>query len=221
MTKPASGWLLPFALLALSVIPLIASVHRISQLSEGAAITEENARFFAAPVPIVLHILASNVFSIVGALQFVTAFRRRHPGWHRAAGRVLAACGLVAALSGLWMTLFYPRVEGDGTLLFWFRLAAGTGMAVSLVLGYRAARRRDFVHHRAWMTRAYALGMGAGTQVVVHIPWLLVAGRPDELVRSLLMGAGWAINVGIAEWAIRRRPARAARTKPVLEPSLE
>ena len=81
--------------------------------------------------------------------------------------------------------------------------------------------RRDLVRHRAWMVRGYALGMGAGTQVVVHIPWLILAGRPDEFVRALLMGAGWAINAGIAEWAIRRRPVRVARVTTVLGPTPE
>jgi len=43
---------------------------------------------------------------------------------------------------------------------------------------------------------------------------LLLGGRPDELVRTLLLGAGWAINLVIAEWSIRRwhvRPAATAR----------
>jgi hypothetical protein len=33
------------------------------------------------------------------------AFRRRRPGWHRAAGRLLVACGVLVGLSGLWMTV--------------------------------------------------------------------------------------------------------------------
>jgi uncharacterized membrane protein len=215
VTKAGSEWALPIALLALSAIPLIASVRRMLEISGGAAVTAENARFFAAPVPIVLHVVASNVFSILGAFQFVASFRRHYPAWHRRAGRVLAACGLIAGLSGLWMTQFYPRAEGDGTLLYVFRMVVGVAMVACMVLGYFAARRRDFMRHRAWMTRGYALGIGAGTQVVVHIPWLLVAGQPDELVRALLLGAGWAINVAIAEWALRRRPARRVAMKAV------
>ena len=213
VTKVGSECALPIALLALSAIPLIASVRRILEMSGGAAVTAENARFFAAPVPIVLHIVASNVFSILGAFQFVASFRRRSPVWHRRAGRVLVACGLIAGLSGLWMTQFYPRAEGDGTLLYVFRMVVGVAMVTCMVLGYRAARRRDFTGHRAWMTRGYALGIGAGTQVVVHIPWLLIAGQPDELARALLLGAGWAINLAIAEWALRRPPARRVNVK--------
>jgi hypothetical protein len=59
------------------------------------------------------------------------------------------------------------------------------------------------------MMRAYALGLGAGTQVLTHLPWfLLVDGKPGELPRAVMMGAGWAINVVVAEWIIRNRTAR-------------
>ena len=40
----------------------------------------------------------------------------------------------------------------------------------------------------------------------------LIAGPPSELSRALLMGAGWVINLAVAEWAIRKRPAVPART---------
>ena len=37
-------------------------------------------------------------------------------------------------------------------------------MAASLLLGITAIRRRDIAAHRAWMIRAYAIGLAAGTQ---------------------------------------------------------
>lgn len=120
------------------------------------------------------------------------------------AGRILVVCGLVAALSGLWMTVFYPRPEGDGDLLAVFRLVFGTAMAVSLVLGFAAIRRRDFRRHRAWMIRAYAIGVAAGTQAFTQLPWMLLVGPPGEIPRALLVAAGWVINLAVAEWIIRR-----------------
>jgi uncharacterized membrane protein len=216
--KNKTDWLLPAALLALNAIPFAASVRRLLELGTGAAITADNARFLAAPTPTVLHLLCASVFGIVGAFQFVPQFRRRRPGWHRAAGRVLTAFGLLAALSGLWMTVFFPRVEGDGALLDVFRLVFGAAMALCMVLGFAAIRRRDVASHRAWMTRGYAIGIGAGTQVVVHIPWLLLGGTPGTLARALLLGAGWAINLACAEWIIRRQKAPVARRTTVSKP---
>lgn len=38
-------------------------------------------------------------------------------------------------------------------------------MAISIILGFKAIREGDVARHRVWMTRAYALALGAGTQV--------------------------------------------------------
>jgi hypothetical protein len=158
---------------------------------------------------VVLHIVAAIPFSILGALQFAPALRQR--AWHRTAGRLLAPCGLLAALTGLWMTLFYSWPAGDGRILYVERLVFGSAMLASLVLALDAVRRRDFAAHGAWMTRGYAIGLGAGTQVLTHLPWLVLAdGRPGELPRAVMMGAAWVINVAVAEWAIRRGARRPA-----------
>ncbi len=39
-----------------------------------------------------------------------------------------------------------------------------------------------------------------------------LAGPPSEFLRALLMGAAWVINLAVAEWIIRRRPALPAHT---------
>lgn len=208
-------WLVP-ALLVLSAIPLAAGVFRLVQLAGGAEITPANARFFASPLPVTLHIVGAAVYALLGAFQFATPFRRRWPAWHRRAGRFLVAAGLVVGLSGLWMTLFYPWPAGDGPLLYALRLLFGSGMVVSVVLGVTTIRRGNVRGHRAWMARAYAIGLGAGTQMLTLMVGQLIAGPPSELSRALLMGAAWVINLAVAEWAIRRRPARAARPAPAV-----
>ena len=38
--------------------------------------------------------MGATTYALVGVLQFVPRFRRRHLTWHRRAGRVLAAAGL-------------------------------------------------------------------------------------------------------------------------------
>jgi len=205
-------WLVIALLIALSALPVGAGAVRLAGLASGAQITPENARFFAAPVPVVLHILSASLFCILGAFQFAPEIRRRRPGWHRAAGRLLVFAGLVAALSGLWLTQFYPPVMGDGPLLYGLRLVVGSAMALFIVLGFAAIRRREIARHRAWMMRGYALGLGAGTQALTHLPWFLFPGIQGELTRALLMGAGWAINLAVAEWIIRRGLAHPVRT---------
>jgi len=156
------------------------------------------------PLPVVLHVLAVIPFSILGALQFSPALRRRHRGWHRMAGRFLVVFGLVAALSGLWMTQFYPWPAGDGFAVYVLRLVFGSAMAFSIFRAVEAIRRREFTSHGEWMIRGYAIGLGAGTQVLTHLPWFMLVGKPGEFARAVLMGAGWFINLAVAEWVIRR-----------------
>ena len=207
----SAAWLVA-ALLVLSAIPLAAGAFRLTQLAGGAEITPANARFFASPLPVVLHIVGAAVYIILGAFQFATGFRRRWPGWHRAAGRLVVVCGLLVGLSALWMTLFYPWPKGDGALLYALRLLFGSAMVGSIVLGFTAIRRRDVRRHRAWMMRGYALGLGAGTQALTLAAGAVILGPPGELNRALLMGAAWVINLAVAEWAIRKRRTPRART---------
>jgi uncharacterized membrane protein len=204
-----ADWLVPAALIALSLIPFVAGAFRLAELASGAQITPENARFFAVPLPVVLHILGASLFCILGAFQFAPGFRRRRPGWHRVAGRLLILCGLVASLSGLWMAQFYPlhpHLQGD--LLYGFRIVFGSAMLVSIVLSLAAIRRREIAQHRAWIIRGYAIGQGAGTQALVGVPLFLLFGKPSELNNALMMGACWIINLAVAEWIIRRNRSR-------------
>ncbi len=201
-------WLVPFGLILLSLVPVLAGAARIAQLSGGAEITPDNARFFTSPVPVVAHIVSVTLYALLGAIQFVPSLRSRKVGWHRTAGRLLVPSGLVAALSGLWMTLYYPWPEFDGVWLYGLRLIFGSAMLLSLVMGYVAARQKDFKGHSHWMIRAYAIGLGAGTQVFTHIPALLFPSIQGEVSRTLMMGAGWVINLAVAEWVIRKSFAR-------------
>jgi uncharacterized membrane protein len=207
-------WRIPGLLVLLSLVPAIAGTARLIELGSGAAITSGNARFFASPWPVMLHILAVIPYSMVGAFQFAPAFRKRQRNWHRAAGRVLVVLGLVAALTGLWMANFYPWPAGDGLGVYLERLVFGSAMVAAIGLGVAAILRRDFVAHGAWMMRAYAIGLGAGTQVLTHLPWFILVGRPGEHARTVLMGAAWVINLLVAEWVIRGRDAGQLRPRP-------
>ncbi len=204
-TKKRSDTVLISVLLLLNAVPMAAGIARLSGLDMP---TPENARYVASPASTYMHIVGSSLFGLVGIGQFLDGFRRKHPVWHRRAGWMLFLSGMAAGLSGLWMTCFFPRVKGDSDLLDGLRLVFGGLMVVSLLMGLYRARKREFMKHRAWMIRGYAIGMGAGTQVVVFIPWVLIVSLPGEMARALLLGAGWAINLMLAEWWISRQGRR-------------
>jgi uncharacterized membrane protein len=199
----------PAGLIALSLVPVIAGAFRVTTLTIGVDVTPENARFFASPIPVILHAVGSSVYLVLGALQFVPSLRRRR--WHRIAGRILVPAGLTAALSGVWMAVFYAiPTEMNGPALIVMRLVLGTAMAAAIVLAFLAIRRGDVRMHSAWMTRAYAIGLGAGTQLLTLLPWTLAFGTPSQAMHSVLMGAAWAINLAVAEVVIQRRARRGA-----------
>jgi uncharacterized membrane protein len=205
------GWV-PYPLIALVVVPAIAGSLRLVELAGGPHLMPANPRITASPVPVIVHIVCAVLYATLGAFQFSTGLRRRWPAWHRVAGRVLVGLGLAVAFSALWMTAFYPRIPG-GELGHVFRLAFGTGMAASIILGFNAIRGGDVRRHRAWMARAYALALGAGTQAFTLGIGHAVFGT-SELTTALMLGAGWAINLAVVEYVIRARaPAsRRART---------
>jgi hypothetical protein len=205
MIKPVGRreWLAPAGLLLLSAVPALAGSVRLAELASDPVVTAENARFVTQPLPVVVHIVCVMTFSMLGAFQFVPSLRRRR--WHRLAGRVLAPAGLGVALTGLWMTAFYDLPAHDNMVVNAARYVVGTAMAASIVLGVRAALRRDFVNHPAWMMRAYALGMGAGTQALLLGPYTAIVGTMSTAAYTTGMVAAWVINVAFAEWLIRRR----------------
>ena len=200
-----ADWLVPAALIALAFIPIVAGAFRLSMLASGVPITADNLRFSASPIPVVVHIASVTIYSVLGAFQFSPGIRRRRPAWHRTAGRILVVAGLVAAFSGLWMAMFYAIIPADTPLLHGLRLVFGAAMALSIVLGFVAIRSGNVSRHQAWMRRAYAIGLGAGTQALIQIPPVMMFGPPDADTHALLMGAAWVINLAVAEWLIRRQ----------------
>lgn len=199
----SSNWFIIGGLIFLSLVPSIGGTVRLTQLATSADVTPE--RFAASPIPVVIHIFSVTFYAILGAFQFAPKFRYQQRNWHKLSGRFLVICGITVALSGLWMTHFYPWPEFDGQLLYVMRLAVGFGMLFSIAIAMLAIRERNFKKHGAWMIRAYALALGAGTQVFSHIPWFVFSELQGELFRAICMGAGWLINIVIAEIIIRTK----------------
>jgi uncharacterized membrane protein len=212
-----SSWPVPLALVLLSLIPVIAGSLRLIEIAGGPQLMPTNPRIDASPAPVIVHVLAAALYAFLGAFQFSAQLRRRHPRWHRRSGRILVVAGLALAGSGLWMTLFYAGAPG-GDLLWGIRLLVGSAMAAFMVLGFAAIRRRDIPAHRAWMVRAYALAVGAGTQAFTQgIGEALFV--ISDLSTAISVGSGWVINAVVAEWVIRRPSVRRARVRAALAAS--
>lgn len=189
-------------LLVLSVIPLLAGLMRLISLALGAPALEGAQRFAADPFAAVLHIVGSTAFFTLGALQFVPSLRRS--AWHRRAGWVLAACAVGGALSGGWMVWRWAPKPWDSPALNLVRLVVAFTIVGFVVASLRAARRMDFVAHGGWVTRAWALAAGAGTQVMTLAVFEVLGSAQSHATYAACMSAGWLVNALAAELVLAR-----------------
>lgn len=199
--RSTNAWLAITGLLLLSALPIIGGVVRPSEVPAVAG-----SRPLASSVAAVAHIVAMTVYCLLGAFQFSPALRGRRR-WHRTAGRVLIPVGFVAALGAAWLAVFFSGPP-DQLPLAMVRLVFASAMLVFLALGTAAVIRRAFVMHGDWMARAYAIGVGNGTQSLVVILWTVPLGEVDAWGETWLVATGTLITVFVAELLIRRRAAR-------------
>lgn len=202
-------------LLVLSAVPMLAGLARLFSLSTGALTLDGHQRFAADPLTAAVHIIGATAFATLGAFQLVPSLRRG--AWHRIAGRVLGVLGIAAALAGTFMALRWAPKELDSAALNAIRAVVAFAMVTFIVLGVITARRRHFEAHRAWMLRAYALFLGAGTQVFTAGFTALPFMRPyqSEALAASTMAAGWIINALVVEWILRRKTESQRGLQPV------
>lgn len=164
-----------------------------------------------------IHILAGTVFMLLGPLQFIPSIRRYWPKMHRVTGRVFLVCGLIAAATGLGVEFTFPLRGGyvKRAAMVLFSLA----MLAALVLAWRAAVRRRIDLHRAWVVRAYAIGLALSTTRLYFIPAYLMYGNPSQFEAAAVTWAGFCINCLVAEWIVRR--SRRTRTEKPEKPGSE
>lgn len=187
-------------------IPVMLAAINLVQIPLGD-LPEDSRRLASVPVSLFLHSLAGVLFGVLGPLQLIRALRRRFGTVHRLTGRVFVLAGAGLALSGLSLLL---QVESVATgLLDAARGVFSLALLTSLALGVAAARAHDMLAHRAWMIRAYAVGMGTGTVALVMYPIYLITGAPLMGLAADIMVVGmWLLNIVLAEWVVRRLVSR-------------
>ena len=210
---------LALALAFCTLIPVLTAAVSVVQIPLGA-LPEDSQRLAAVPVTFFLHSLAGVLFGVLGPLQFVRALRLRFGTLHRLAGRVFVLAGVGLALSGLALLLQAQSITTG--LLDSARGVFGLALIVALVLGVAAARAHNLLSHRAWMIRAYAIGMGQGTVALVMFPiYLITRVPPTGLATDIVVVGMWLLNIALGEWVVRRlalpRPLQPviAVTRPV------
>lgn len=185
----------------LTAIPILNSLVHVFQIPSGTY-PEDSAHLAVAPVSWFVHVLAGVAFGIIGPTQFVRALRHRFGALHRVLGRIFVLSGAAIGLSGL--SILAQVTSTRTPLVDITRGLFGLALLVALVLAMAAIRNRDFLRHRAWAIRAYAVGMGLGTVALVFIPIYIVTGQPPVgLSSDILFVVSWGLTIAFAEVIIR------------------
>jgi uncharacterized membrane protein len=183
-------------------IPVMMAAVRVVQVPMGM-VPEDTLRLMVAPISLFLHAVAGVAFGIAGPIQFSGVLRERFGVWHRATGRIFVVSGLFLGLSGLSLLV---RVDSISTpMLDTFRGIMSFALCLSLALGLAAIQVPDVTRHRAWMIRAYVIGMGSGTVALVMFPIYIATGEPPTgwVLDSVFVG-WWALNICLGELVIRQ-----------------
>lgn len=197
---------LSFALGAVCIIPIGGTLYRLAEIVLTGHWAFDFNPAHVDRLPLFLHCLAMITFLVLGAFQLSNKFRVNSPKRHRILGRIAGFGAIIGGLTGVWMTLLHLEISTP--LLLAGRLLFGSAMALFIVFAIRAAIRRDFRTHRAWVIRSYAIALNAGTLGLIYLPVVIIFGEATPLVEDAIQVAGWMINLAVAERFFINRPIR-------------
>jgi uncharacterized membrane protein len=153
--------------------------------------------FSAKTMRTIGHLGGGGIAIVAGALQFSTRLRFETPRVHRLIGRVYVVAVVVSGVSAV---LLAPVSAGGVTAHFGFGLLGVLWVATAL-LAWARARGGDYVSHRAWMVRSYALCLAA-VMLRLYLPMSAIAGIPFEAAYPAISWLCWVPNLIVAEWLV-------------------
>jgi uncharacterized membrane protein len=100
------------------------------------------------------HIVVATPILLIAPLQFLAGLRRARPELHRWLGRVFLGACLIAAPLGIYLGATL-RNQGSRIPI----VLLGIAWIVVSSIAWRAARRKDYATHRAYVIRSLAFGL--------------------------------------------------------------
>ncbi|HEY3505998.1 MAG TPA: DUF2306 domain-containing protein [Actinocatenispora sp.] len=162
-------------------------------------------------VAFVAHVVFGGLALLLGPWQFARWLRTRHPSAHRAIGWTTTTCIVAASAAALVVAPFNTA----GMVGFFGFGALAVLWAYGTVRAVRAARRREYAVHQAWMIRSFALTYAAVTLrlwlillILVQVPFLSGADVGQVAQANAYPAVpflAWLPNLVVAELMIRRR----------------
>ncbi len=192
------------ALLALIGIGAVALHYFIPPISPG---------FLIYPLAVGLHVVAAGSWMTLAPFQFVKRIRARWLNYHRWAGRVLVAVGLIVGLAALFMAWVTPIAGWEERVIIGFY---GLLFLMELGKGFYAIRTGQVMLHREWMMRAFALTLAISTVRLIEIPALIIAGTQSlQIIYVIANITAFTSHAIVAEiWIRATRRKRVAVGAP-------
>lgn len=207
---------LPALLLLLGGVAVLSALARLvwmhEHLTHGIHPPTGEAPYVEQPGLALLHLLPGIAFMILGPLQFMPRMRRRWPRVHRVSGRVFVLCGYCTGITGLVMAAAWPGM--GSVLVSAFFVVVGVVQCAALTLGMAAILRRELPAHRAWMMRAYGVGLSvASMRVALALMTLAFDLEPTEALVVPTVFSTLLVHVVLVELVLARG-RKASQTGP-------
>ncbi len=152
---------------------------------------------------LIVHVGFASTALLTGVIQFSGKLRRGRPALHRRTGRIYATSCVIGAATGFVLALGssagpIASVGFGGLAVVWF---------YATCLGWKRALTGQFVSHRRWMIRSWALTLAAVT-LRIYMPLFEMAGLPDLPSYRAISFLCWVPNLLAAEFLLRREKER-------------
>ena len=149
---------------------------------------------------LIIHVAGAATALLVGPLQFSSALRSRVPMVHRLLGRVYVVSCLLGGVAAF--------VLAFGASTGWISTAGFASLAVAWIittsLAWRRAMQGQFIEHRAWMIRSFALTFAAVT-LRLYLPFLPLLSIPFVQGYRAISFLCWVPNLLAVELYLRHR----------------
>jgi hypothetical protein len=216
---PVRAWLPPAFLILLGVAALLIGLNTTfvpfaEQAASTAAISGKEyadvqlGNFARNPYLIRAHAAMGTTFVLIAALQFWRGFRTKHWRLHRYLGYAGLTLLLLLPLTGVASAIVYPFSGIAGVIpnVVWAVI-----ILFAVASAWKAARRRVFISHEAWVTRATAMTVGISLSRVYE-PILVQGFHVDaRLAVAIVFWLGQGEALVVAEIWLRRPGSPLAR----------
>ena len=148
----------------------------------------------------VAHVTAAPIALVLGTMNMLDRRRKKRRTLHRWTGRAYAVAILIGGLSGFALAI---GASGGLAATFGFGILSILWI-VTTAQAVRFAIARNFVAHRRWIIRSFALTLAAVT-LRLYLPFFMIFGEMTYAQASVWVAwLCWVPNLALAEWWLRR-----------------